>query len=85
MNASQKHSQEMLEGFNSMKESNGQFADINTLSQKELFDISKDIFEMTGEIKENLGKIKQKTTEIIALEASLVALEVASLGAMAGK
>ena len=34
----------MLEGFNSMKESNGQFADINTLSQKELFGISKDIF-----------------------------------------
>ena len=85
MNASQNHSQEMLEAFNSMKESNGQFGDIKTVSQKELFDISKDVYEMTGEIKENLGKIKQKTTELIALEASLVALELASLGAMTGR
>ena len=57
---------------------------INTVSQKKLFDISREIFELTQEIKEKIRKIKQKSTEVIALEASIIALEVASLAAMAG-
>ena len=75
----------MFEGFNSLFETHGLLGEIDTASQKELFDISKDIFKMTEEINDKFRKMKQKTTEIIALEASLVAVEVASLGAMAGK
>ena len=69
----------MLEGFNQLFETHTLFGEIDTASQKELYDISKDIFKMTEEINDKFRKMKQKTTEIIALEASLVAVEVASL------
>ena len=85
MKKSQKHSKNMLEGFNSLSETHGLFGKMDIISQKELFEISKDIFKMTEEINNKFRKMKQKTTEIIALEASLVAVEVASLGAMTGK
>ena len=74
-----------VNGFNALKDINRQFGDLKTVSQSEMYNLSRDLHELSTDILEKLRKMKNKTNELIALEASMIAVSAVSLASMAGK
>ena len=59
MKETQQHSMLAVNGFKALKDINRQFGDLKTVSQSEMYNLSRDLHELSTDILEKLRKMKK--------------------------